>query len=483
MKNIKPIFWILILAAILRLINLNQSLWLDEAIQWWASTSFSVRQLLTQYSIGDFNPPLFYVITHYWIKLFGDSEISLRFPSVIFGVATVYLVYKISQLILPKRNYKLYATSYTLPDLAALLAATSGLLIYYSQEARVYSLAALTTTGAIYYLLKLKKSNHPPSAISYLLFAISMLYSHYLTWLLIPVFLFAQPLLTSIALISLVPWLPIFLKQLSQGANVISVNPVWGNVLGGLTFKNTALIPIKFLFGRIPVEANLFYAVVIGIPLALVTYLLFKSLPKKPFAIRHLLAQASSPFAAIWLWLLIPLLLGAIISTKIPIFSYFRFLFVVPAFYILLTIGASKLKSSHRSKALAFLVLLNLLASSYYLLASSNHRENWKAAAAYIHKTNPQAPVFIRSAVKSPFEYYDRGTSSQFSEKNIQEAVVYPEIWYIPYAQPIFDPEQNTINTLKEFGFVEKETKHFRGVTVQRLQNPTYRHLSQSLTN
>src|SRR3990167_7167898 len=95
----KKLLLILLLSLVLRLISLNQSLWLDEGIQWWAVTTFPFKHLITEYIKGDFNPPLYHAILYFWVKVFGDSEISLRFPSVLFGLGIVWFTYKIAQLI------------------------------------------------------------------------------------------------------------------------------------------------------------------------------------------------------------------------------------------------------------------------------------------------------------------------------------------------------------------------------------------------
>ena len=71
----KKLLLILLLALILRLISLNQSLWLDEGIQWWAVTTFPLKHLITEYIRGDFNPPLFHTILYFWVKLFGDRGV------------------------------------------------------------------------------------------------------------------------------------------------------------------------------------------------------------------------------------------------------------------------------------------------------------------------------------------------------------------------------------------------------------------------
>ena len=470
----KPIFWILVLATVLRLINLNQSLWLDEGIQWWASTSFSLSHLVTEYVKGDFNPPLFHIIIYFWTKLFGTSEINLRFPSVIFGVATVYLVYKITEFLKLKGKFSVFNFSLSIPEAAAALTATGPLLVYYSQEARVYSLAAFTATGAIYFLLKLKgKKLRLRSTIYYLLFLVAMLYSHYLTWLLIPLFLLVQPALTVFALLTLIPWMPIFSAQLRQGLATAAVNPVWAQTVGELSLKNLALIPTKFLVGRIPIEFNTFWTVIFITLLSLVGYLLYKAF--SPINFKNL--RSHYPRSIILAWFFLPLFLGVLMATKIPLLSYFRFLFILPAFYILLNLGASKLRQKFQFIAVTVLLTVNLLSTTYYLLSSTNHRENWQAAVAYIHSFK-EAPVIINPAVRSPFEYYDQGRSIQIYEENLEKVINLPSIWYIPYAQPIFDPEDTIRQTLQNLGFKEIDKKHFRGVTVIKLDNLNFRHFS-----
>jgi len=418
----KKLLLILLLALILRLISLNQSLWLDEGIQWWAVTTFPLKHLITEYIRGDFNPPLFHTILYFWVKLFGDSEIALRLPSVLFGLGTVYFVHKIGGL------------------KSALLAATAPLLVYYSQEARMYSLAAFTATATLYFFIKKSKV--------YLIFAVLMLYSHYLTWLLLP-------LLSPLVILFLIPWLPILWQQLQHGLGA-ATNPAWAG-LSALSLKNILLVPIKFLIGRLPVEANLLYAALLAVPLGLTAYLIFKAKNKLLYA-----------------WAFTPLILGALISLRIPIFTYFRFLFVLPAFYLLLALGASKTK--HPNLFIGIFLFINLTSAIYYLISPQFHRENWRDAVAYIHAQ--PASVVIYSAVRSPFEYYDRGASLQLSETNLDQLINQPAAWYISYAQPIFDPDQKIVITLTQLGFTKTSQRHFRNVTVIRYENQNVKYFS-----
>ena len=141
------LFFILLLGFILRLVSLNQSLWLDEAITVLAVKNHSFLQIITQYIGGDFHPPGFYLLLNLWTKIFGYSEVSARFPSVLFGVATIWIVYLLTK--------KLFSEKVGL--LAAFLLAINPLHIYYSQEARMYAFAAFAVSLSFLFFIKLIK--------------------------------------------------------------------------------------------------------------------------------------------------------------------------------------------------------------------------------------------------------------------------------------------------------------------------------------
>ena len=129
------IWLILFLALFFRFINLNQSLWWDEAINVVYAQTSDFWWFITKYPVGDFHPPGWFAILWVWGHLFGFSEIMVRMPSVILGAATVGLTFLLGKELFNRR----------VGFLSAFLLAIAPLHVYYSQEARMYVLAALAS--------------------------------------------------------------------------------------------------------------------------------------------------------------------------------------------------------------------------------------------------------------------------------------------------------------------------------------------------
>lgn len=92
-KKYKNIFIVVFVAALTRLIAINQSLWLDEGTTWRVVHGYSYPHILTEFLPFDFHPPLYYFLIKAWTSIFGYSELSLRMPSVIFSLLTGFIVY------------------------------------------------------------------------------------------------------------------------------------------------------------------------------------------------------------------------------------------------------------------------------------------------------------------------------------------------------------------------------------------------------
>src|SRR3990167_9720556 len=132
----KKLLIILFLAFLVRLIALDQSVWLDEAVTANVVANYSYSEIITKFSPTDFHPPLFYLVEKFWTNIFGYSETTLRFPSIIFSLLTGWIIYLIGKRMKDDPTSSRHDVGTTLGAWAAALFLFNPLIIYYSQEAR-----------------------------------------------------------------------------------------------------------------------------------------------------------------------------------------------------------------------------------------------------------------------------------------------------------------------------------------------------------
>lgn len=177
--------WLLILSIglgiVLRLIGLNKGcLWFDEVCSYSVAVQSFPLGIIEKLSVQDVHPPLFFFIFHFWVKIFGASEIALRLFAVMFGILNIPAIY-----LLGKRFFSQRAGL-----IAAVLVALNSMQIYYSQEIRFYSLISLLSIISVYFLLKIVEN---PINKNFILFVVSNIILAY-TSTLAPFFILAQAL-------------------------------------------------------------------------------------------------------------------------------------------------------------------------------------------------------------------------------------------------------------------------------------------------
>jgi len=159
---------IVLIGVFLRVYDLGvQSLWFDEAFSVWIS-KMSLSQIVPTVAGVDVHPPLYYFILHYWIALFGTSEVAVRLPSVLFGVLAIPVIYVLGR--------RLFTEEVGL--LAALILAFSTFNVQYSQEARMYSLMVLLALLSMYFFIRFLHRNTVAISVGYVLCTTLLLYTH-----------------------------------------------------------------------------------------------------------------------------------------------------------------------------------------------------------------------------------------------------------------------------------------------------------------
>ena len=456
---------VLIFGLILRLISINQSFWIDEATS-ALTTKMNLADFFGKFMPGDFHPPLYYLTLRMWGGIFGTSEFALRSLSVFFGIGTIYLVYLIGKKLAGKK----------VGIIASLVLATSGLHIYYSQEARMYGMSTFLVTLSIFLFTRLiqghgenSKTFHKGRVGDWVGFAIILGLiglTDYLPLLIIPVFWIYgfftkqkvdwwKKFVTShiILLVLALVWGPTFIKQLTSGINVTSTSPSWVAVLGTFSIKDILLIPVKFMIGRVGFDNKYIYTFIVAIVLAVFGFLIYKS---KIYIKEQKL---------VYLWLLVPLGLAFIISIKLPVLNYFRFLFILPAFYLLIAFGVKTLNKKWQLVFLILVIAINLVTSFIYLTNIKFQREDWRSAVSYIehNKSSNSVVIFPADSQMEAYRYYDP-KALIYGPSGIRTC--YSEIWLIRYAQPISDPNDITRFRVESLNYTKSSEYDFNGVTV-----------------
>ena len=137
LRNLLLAALFLLLASLLRLHRIDaQSLWFDEGWSAWAAIQPTLAEALLADST---NPPLYYLLLNFSTRFLGDSEFSLRLPSMLASLLLIALTWQLALRCCGRRA----------AWLAAWLAACSAPLWWAAQEARMYALLALLTLALL----------------------------------------------------------------------------------------------------------------------------------------------------------------------------------------------------------------------------------------------------------------------------------------------------------------------------------------------
>jgi mannosyltransferase len=382
-------------AAVLRMIELGRSLWLDEAASsMLARTDWHtfVIALLRRQS----NMSLYYLLLRGWIH-FGNTEAWLRFPSVIFGVAAVPLIYRLARDLFGPRTGRI----------AAFLMSIHVFHIQYSQQARGYTLLVFLVILSCHFFVRLLSSAEQSTRAAYILASVLMLYAHVFgVWILLAQWLSALALSNSANTRRAVSTAAVAIAILSSPL-VISLLFVSDRSQLSWITHNSAVSLYRFfldLSGNARSPLLVVYLFVL-----LVSLRSFLHRPEQP-------ANAKIAYVLLWASILLPTLIVGGISLRWPILQGRYLIICLPAFLILAADGVVHIRSKPIFVAalltIAGLSLLGL--NSYYKeRADPNHNDNWRDATTYClsHSQPGDVVLFTYSAEEIPFrDYQDRFT-------------------------------------------------------------------------
>jgi mannosyltransferase len=165
---------LIVSAALLRFSTLDaQSFWQDEAV----TAELIHPRLLQTLSLvpaSETTPPLYYLLAWLWSQLFGTGEVGLRSLSALLGTATIPVAYAAAVPI--SRRVGLVAGA---------LSATNPMLVWYSQEARAYSLLVFLAALSFVFFERALQRPTRGSLIGWALSSALALATHYFAILLV----------------------------------------------------------------------------------------------------------------------------------------------------------------------------------------------------------------------------------------------------------------------------------------------------------
>ena len=453
------ISFIFFVAFLIRLISLNQSLWLDEATTARVVQQYNFLEIITKFSPNDFHPPLYYLLMKAWTGIFGYTEISLRMPSVLFSILTGYVIYLIGKQVFPTSSFGLHGARW-----AAAFFLFNPLIVYYSQEARMYMMATFLLTTALYFYLSLSINlrGSPASllnrggSISIFFFSLSISLS-FLTFygsifLIIPmgIYLFYKKKYRNFFVFLLLFTVTILLlssllyRQIINARQQLQLVPNWTTVLGSANLKNLLLIPLKFSIGRVSFYPKWFYWVISGAWTSFIWFYVIKVGLKQKLLL--FLVFGSLGF-------------GILFSLFSPLLQYFRFIFLMPIISILLAL------ENHTPINRLIGVGGFLIFSVIYLLFPTFHREDWKSLAKNLNKSE----VYMILSSSDPVRYYKKDLKI-LDLKSITDAKsLDKEITVIPYVVDIHGIDYQKILSGKKYKLVQQSI--FRGLVVEKWNN------------
>ncbi len=395
---------LILFAGILRLYGIStEPLWLDEGYTLHYMSlplSDTVNYILTH----DANPPLYYILLKLWLMAAGNfviSEFILRVPSVLFGILTVWAIWNLTE-----ENFGRRAAF-----VAGLIITVSHSAVWYSQEARMYSLLLFLTAINIKFFLRFLDNDKPASVSTMaglVLTGTALLYTHNITAL----FLLCQGLFMCciiikrfssrgmknsrkwflcqfIILLCYLPLLPFIAGQASLvGQTFWLAKPTGGDLVEIFNFL------LIYRSGSCIAKTS-----VVCILFALMIFVFIKRKDKR---ITALFVLITGP---IILSYLISLVITPVMLDRTLIYTLIPFSVLTGAFF---QEGNISNRKFYVSVILLLLFIISVNLRSWYFENSRISKTDFRSAAGIVKKDSDEktAIVFANAMSRVPFEYY-----------------------------------------------------------------------------
>jgi uncharacterized membrane protein len=387
-----PDIWIIIFLVILNIVLksiylIDYNIDLDEPY-----TLFHSQQSLKEFFPifkRENNPPLYFVILHFWIKLFGVGILAARILPMLFSSFAVIYIFKTGKKFL---NLKIGLG-------VSFLYTFSNIIIGEAHDCRVYSLLVLLTVMSMYFFLSIiKNKRNKFYLVALAIVNVLLIYSHFLAFFVILgqflFIFFLKPVRKRILkkyiitlLIMLVAYLPYgyilfirFSKTMQTGIEQHSLEFLYPYVTSLNTFGN------GFISGNIFLLIILVFCGVI-------------LLGRIKLTVYEKILSG---------WFILLYLILVLVSSKLQVLSTPRYIiFLVPGFFFLLMIAADHLFKEDKVLNYFIPIAIVILMVSSTNLNFSNRMEA-KNTASYIkdHKSDSTQVYIVPHWIGYVFTYH-----------------------------------------------------------------------------
>lgn len=447
-----------------------ESLWIDEAL----SVDFVDRSFadMMHRVKTDVHPPFYYILLHFWIRGFGDSELSARMLSTVASVVTLPIFYFFAKK----------SISQNAAYVALFFLAFSQVHIEYAQEARSYSILVLFTIVSYFSYWSIFSGFARYSYWLYLLSTVGMVYLHiyglfYLLSQVAVTFMLTLTLMNfrykkrliqlhAISLLSLLPWIQYIMSQvLSVSKGYWIEEPDWKSIIQVL---------ISFSGGK----AQFLLVIVLVLTYIIAAVVIRKSymFPKSRIKVWTLLLS----------WFIVPIVFSFFISKIIVPIFILRPLLPTAIAGILICSMCFDWLSKNGNKLLAYLLVVAwgvLSILSWYESVETIEKEQWREVASDLRKYGGKGSVFIVHAgfCAAAIEYYypesnvkgfpnDKKDITYLDTIGLDDIVGQTDSVYLIYSHSR-DDNGLIQQALNKMGYVQLDEKHYIGIDVLLYSN------------
>jgi mannosyltransferase len=407
------------------------------------------------------NPPLYYLVLHYWMIVLGQSELVTRFLSLLFGVVSVPVIFKLGR-------------SMHRPDvgvLAAFLLAINPFQIWHAQDVRNYTVWPALSMAGLCFLLAALREGKTRYWVGYAMATLFSLYTHYYDLFML--------LFQNLFVLGFVVWQ--WRQKGAFGAALRRTACTWvaTQVLFALAFGpwllygSSRLVAITEgdsphlweVFSRCLTAFSLGETVPASLRIALLPVLL----TLLACALIHAFRTDGYHASFLMLYIVVPSACLFAVAQIRPLFRERYLNVIAPAYYLTFAWGLLAARDTlrrWRTLPLAAGIAFFTLTAAYslhndYFVSEYQKSPDWRALSSYLQTETGTGDVIVLNYPDPTFSYYYHGRapsvilpqgflSTEMKQQTAQSlrqlANTYQRIWFYPLTDARWDNE----------GFVEK---------------------------